>query len=223
MKIQEDYRQLGCVECSVGAGLGFDFTMAFQPIVNTTTHQVFAQEALVRGLNNESAAEIFQHVNATNRYRFDQSCRVKAIKLAAELGISTFLNINFMPNAVYRPELCIRTSLAAAEMYGFPLERILFEITESEKVDDLILSICARSSSITSNTASKPPLMILAQATRDSTCLPKSKLTMSSWIWHWSKISTRAKHVRQSSRASFKHAPNSQLRSLLRALSATRN
>ena len=50
----------------------------------------------------------------------------------------SFLSINFMPNAVYRPELCIRTTLDAAEKYGFPINRIIFEITEGEKVDDVV-------------------------------------------------------------------------------------
>jgi EAL domain-containing protein (putative c-di-GMP-specific phosphodiesterase class I) len=127
---------LSCSECANGAGLDFEFTMAFQPIVNTTTKQVFAQEALVRGLKNESAAEVFTKVNDSNRYRFDQACRVKAIKLASELKINSLLSINFLPNAVYRPELCIRATLAAAEEYRFPINRIIFEITEGEKVVD---------------------------------------------------------------------------------------
>lgn len=127
----------GCEECKNGEGLDFDFTMAFQPIVNCRTREIFAHEALVRGLNNEGAGQIFEHVNDSNRYRFDQACRTKAIKLAAELGMKSLLSINFMPNAVYRPELCIRTTLAAAEKYNFPIEQIIFEITESEKVDDL--------------------------------------------------------------------------------------
>ena len=42
----QDHKTIGCAECTKGAGLGFDFTMAFQPIVNTTTKEVFAQEAL---------------------------------------------------------------------------------------------------------------------------------------------------------------------------------
>lgn len=136
MSTAKNYRALGCVECANGAGLDFDFTMAFQPIVNTTTHEVFAQEALVRGLQNEPAAQIFEHVNDDNRYRFDQACRVKAIQIASELGIPCYLSINFMPNAVYRPELCIRTTLEAADRFGFPIERMIFEITEGEKVDD---------------------------------------------------------------------------------------
>ena len=136
MKIQKDFRPLGCSECADGRCLDFDFTMAYQPIVNTTTRQVFAQEALARGLNNEPAGKVFENVNDSNRYRFDQTCRVKAIKLAAELNITSLLSINFMPNAVYRPELCIRTTVAAAEQYGFPITQIIFEITESETIDD---------------------------------------------------------------------------------------
>lgn len=135
---QQDFRKLGCRECASGVDLGFDFTMAFQPIVDTQTHTVFAQEALVRGLNNEGAFHVFQHVNDTNRYRFDQSCRVKAIKLAAQLNVhkDSFLSINFLPNAVYKPELCIRTTLNAAEEFHFPKEKIIFEFTENEQITD---------------------------------------------------------------------------------------
>lgn len=110
--------------------------MAFQPIFNAATKQIESHEALVRGANNEPAASIFAQVGDHNLYRFDQACRVTAIKMAAELGISTSLNVNFMPNAVYRPELCIRTTLEAAETYDFPHDRIVFEITEGEKVVD---------------------------------------------------------------------------------------
>lgn len=41
-----------------------------------------------------------------------------------------------MPNAVYRPEVCIRTTLEAAETHGFPLERIIFETVEGEEIAD---------------------------------------------------------------------------------------
>ena len=68
------------------------------------------------------------------RYRFDQVCRVKAITLAAKLQLHSILSINFFPNAVYKPELCIRTTLEAAREHEFPIERILFEFTESEKL-----------------------------------------------------------------------------------------
>ena len=46
------------------------------------------------------------------------------------------LSINFLPNAVYVPERCIRTTFEAAKQYDFPTERIMFEFTEVEKIDD---------------------------------------------------------------------------------------
>ena len=110
--------------------------MAFQPIVDVDRREVFAQEALVRSCDGGSAHGVFARVNDGNRYRFDQMCRVKAVKLASELGIDSFLSINFMPNAVYRPELCIRTTLEAAHRYDFPIEKIIFEVTEGERVED---------------------------------------------------------------------------------------
>lgn len=128
------FADIGCKQCASGELLDFDFTMALQPIVRLSTRKVWAQEALVRGLDGESAGHVFTHVNDGNRYRFDQTCRVKAIRLAAELDIDCLLSINFMPNAVYKPELCIRTTLEAAREYSFPAERIVFEITESEEI-----------------------------------------------------------------------------------------
>lgn len=136
MKTQKNYRQMGCRECLGGAGLDFGFSMAFQPIVSLSRRDVFAYEALVRGPAGEPAADVFRHVDEGTRYRFDQACRVKAIELASRLAMPTYLSINFMPNAVYRPELCIRTTLEAAEAFGFPVDRIVFEITEGEHVED---------------------------------------------------------------------------------------
>ncbi|MCE2886963.1 MAG: EAL domain-containing protein [Pseudanabaena sp.] len=136
MTENQEHKKIGCAECRTGAGLGFVFTMAFQPIVNTTTKEIFAQEALVRGLNEEAAGDLLGRINDQNRYCFDQACRVKAVQLGAKLNIKSFLSINFLPNAVYRPELCIRTTLEAAETFGFPVDRIIFEITEGEKIKD---------------------------------------------------------------------------------------
>ncbi|MAR92551.1 MAG: diguanylate phosphodiesterase [Pseudomonadales bacterium] len=137
MRPQPDFRELGCNECQGAGVLGFDFSMAFQPIVNVATNTVFAYEALCRGPAGESAGSVFAHVNEGNRYRFDQTCRVKAIELAARLGVDCYVSINFMPNAVYKPEVCLRTTLQAAAQWNFPVDRIIFEFTETEQVQDM--------------------------------------------------------------------------------------
>lgn len=126
----------GCGQCADKEKLGFDFTMAFQPIINCRTKEIFGYEALVRGLNNESAYAVISQVNDDNRYIFDQLCRVKAIALASKLQLTSMLSINFLPNAVYQPERCIRTTLEAAQKYGFPTANIMFEFTEVERIAD---------------------------------------------------------------------------------------
>ncbi|WP_114416594.1 EAL domain-containing protein [Marinospirillum perlucidum] len=123
-----------CKQCA--RPLGFDFTFAFQPLVDLKKREIWGYEALVRGANQESAGWVLDQVNDDNRYAFDQACRVKAISLAAQLGLKSILSINFLPNAVYEPSHCIRSTLKAAHEVGFPTSRIMFEITESEKVHD---------------------------------------------------------------------------------------
>lgn len=125
-----------CEDCAKGVKLPFQFEFAYQPIVDLASHTVFAHEALVRGPGGEGAMSVLSQVDAQNCYRFDQACRVKAIRGAAELGIQEAVSINFLPNAIYKPELCIRTTLAAANAHGFPLDRIIFEVTEGERVQD---------------------------------------------------------------------------------------
>jgi EAL domain-containing protein (putative c-di-GMP-specific phosphodiesterase class I) len=116
--------------------LGFDFGYAFQPIVDVAARSVWGHEALVRGPAGEPAPTVLAQVSDANRYKFDQACRVKAIRTAAEIGLQERLSINFLPNAIYRPEVCIQTTLQAARTHGWPIERIVFEATEGERVAD---------------------------------------------------------------------------------------
>ena len=128
----------GCEGCRDGAGFDLPITMAFQPIVNLKTRTVFAHEALVRGQGGESAGTVLEQVSHANRYAFDQKCRVTAIEVAASLNLAAdgaHLSINFLPNAVYEPRACIRLTLAAALRTGFPVQRIIFEFTEVERMD----------------------------------------------------------------------------------------
>ncbi|RTR04523.1 EAL domain-containing protein [Halomonas nitroreducens] len=110
--------------------------MAFQPIVDVALARTTTFEALVRGPGGESAGSILARVTDDLLYRFDQACRVRAIELASELGMRENLSINFLPNAVYEPEACIQATLAVSRRVGWPVERIVFEITETERVQD---------------------------------------------------------------------------------------
>jgi len=128
-----------CHACKEGIDQPFPFSMAFQPIVDVANASIFAYEALVRGPNRESARSVLDQVTPVNRYAFDQCCRIRAIELATRLGLAStgaMLSINFMPGAVYSAATCIGHSLEAAKRFGFPSDRLIFEITESERVRD---------------------------------------------------------------------------------------
>lgn len=112
--------------------------MAFQPIIDVVERKVLAQEALVRGAAGEGAGFVLSQISDDSLYAFDQLCRTTAINLAAGLGLAddgALLSINFLPNAVYEPRACIRQTLLAAGRANFPLQNILFEFTETERVD----------------------------------------------------------------------------------------
>jgi EAL domain-containing protein (putative c-di-GMP-specific phosphodiesterase class I) len=126
----------GCRDCRNRSPLDVPITMAFQPIVDVARGAIFGYEALVRGKGGQGAGELLAKLDDSNRYAFDQTCRVTAIDLATRLGIEGMLSINFLPNAVYRPETCIRATLEAAAQMDFPPQRLMFEVTESEQVRD---------------------------------------------------------------------------------------
>lgn len=131
---------MACEACKDGIAPPFDFTMAFHPIVDVDQESVWGYEALVRGVNGEGAGQILSQVDDTNRYTFDQSCRIKAIELTSRLfpkRDTPILSINFLPNAVYEPAACIQASLKAADKYGFPADRLMFEFTEQEQITDI--------------------------------------------------------------------------------------
>ena len=128
-----------CGACADGIAAPFAFSMAFQPVVDLAAARVYAYEALVRGPAGEPAGSVLGQVTAGNRYAFDQSCRVKAIALASRLGLQgtgASLSINFIPGAMYRPEHCVRATLAAARRHHVPTDQLVFELTENEKITD---------------------------------------------------------------------------------------
>lgn len=121
--------------CGGACGTPFPlpFTMAFQPIVDIQSETVVAHEALVRGPAGEGAATILAAVTPDTLYAFDQACRTRAIECASRIGLPARLNINFLPRAVYEPQACIQATLSAARRTGFPLDRLTFEMVETEE------------------------------------------------------------------------------------------
>lgn len=129
-------KQGSCRACREGTGFEQPITMAFQPIVDVHARTVFAHEALVRGADGSSAETVLAAVGPENQYAFDQACRVRALECAVEARLPALVSINFLPNAVYNPDHCLRATLAAAERVDWPLSKIIFEVTEHEEITD---------------------------------------------------------------------------------------
>ncbi len=115
----------------------------FQPIVHAaSTGRIFAYECLLRGRLDEgrelSAGQILGAARETGLlFHVDREARLTAIRDAGLHGIATPLFINFNPTAIYDPQFCLRTTVAAARATGMPSERFVFEVIENDAVDDL--------------------------------------------------------------------------------------
>ena len=110
-------------------------TCAFQPIVDVNEKSIFGYEALVRGRNNESAAEILGAVSESERSEFDGRCITKAIANAAQLSLSTVLSMN-LPATAEAVEL-VQLAQRAGAAKGIPPERLMLEICAGHRQADL--------------------------------------------------------------------------------------
>lgn len=76
-------KRAGCALCIDAPPLDFEFSYAFQPIVDVHARRIFAHEGLVRGTAGEPAGSVLSRITPANRYAFDQACRDKVIQTAS--------------------------------------------------------------------------------------------------------------------------------------------
>jgi EAL domain-containing protein (putative c-di-GMP-specific phosphodiesterase class I) len=119
-----------------GACPSLEYSFAFQPIVDTETGQVFAYEALVRGLEGQSAGSVLSRIRADQLHQFDCAARIRALELAASLGLATRLSLNFLPRSLETLPDAVTATLEAASRARVPLGNVILEITEGEAVHD---------------------------------------------------------------------------------------
>ncbi|MGK7869608.1 EAL domain-containing protein [Falsiroseomonas sp. E2-1-a20] len=115
------------------------FAIAFQPIVDVETGMTLAQEALVRGPQGQSAHSVLAAVPEAQRYLFDAEIRRGAMAEALRLGLPetpASLTLNIFPGCMGDPACCASRTVADAEAMGFPTDRLVFEISEMEPVED---------------------------------------------------------------------------------------
>jgi EAL domain-containing protein (putative c-di-GMP-specific phosphodiesterase class I) len=120
------------IEPASSGVVDFEFSFAFQPIVDVDARKVISFEALVRGPCGEPSSQVFARVPPQAMHSFDQACRVKAIRLAARLHLDASLNLNFLPNSIRQTSEYLYATLKASEEVGIPAQRLVFEVTETE-------------------------------------------------------------------------------------------
>jgi EAL domain-containing protein (putative c-di-GMP-specific phosphodiesterase class I) len=111
---------------------------AFQPIVSVTKERIatYGYEALARNAQGKVPVQLLKSHAFGDVYAFDFLCRTTALKDAVALGLKVNLSLNFMPGAICHARYGVDATVASAHDCGFPVDRLIFELTEREPVTD---------------------------------------------------------------------------------------
>ena len=113
------------------------FSHAFQPIVDVDARRIVSYEALLRAPDGRPPHTVFAQVAREGLMEFDQASRLRAVALAARLGLECRLSLNFTPGSVlFENGKHIEETIAAAQTYGIDAARLVLEITEDEVTQD---------------------------------------------------------------------------------------
>ena len=113
----------------------------FQPILKLKDGSVHGRESLIRGRLGDrilTGGEILTAAMAHGAL-FDLDMRARSVAL--EHGVPLLpggevLFVNFDPSAVYDPDASLRATRAVARRLEFPLERVCFEVAQTEAFAD---------------------------------------------------------------------------------------
>lgn len=113
-----------------------------QPIVSLTDGRTSGFESLLRGQVDDRelcGGEIVAAAQAHGAiFTLDLVGRTVALEQGMpKLVVDEILFVNFTPTAIYDPEVCLRTTWAIARRHGLSMERICFEVVETEQYPDL--------------------------------------------------------------------------------------
>ena len=115
----------------------------FQPVIEARTGAIWGYECLMRGRTADGeligAPQMIEWARRENlTFMLDRVCRETHLLNAGKLNFGNkcrFL-INFLPTAIYQPEFCLQSSLAAAKRGGLVPGQIIFEVVETEQIAD---------------------------------------------------------------------------------------
>ncbi len=113
-----------------------------QPIVSLTDGRTYGYESLLRGEvggRELNGGEIFAAARAHGAvFTLDLKGRTVALEQGMpKLIDDEVLFVNFTPTAIYDPQVCLRTTWAIARRLGLSMERVCFEVVETEQYPDV--------------------------------------------------------------------------------------
>ncbi|SFC22275.1 EAL domain, c-di-GMP-specific phosphodiesterase class I (or its enzymatically inactive variant) [Alkalibacterium subtropicum] len=114
--------------------------MYFQPII-TQTGMIYGYEMLARFFDDAGTIvypdKVFPAAKLRGRtFALDRLCRMQGVRQIKRLYDDQKAFINFIPTAIYQPEYCLRTTAALANSLSIKSNRFVFEVVETEQVDD---------------------------------------------------------------------------------------
>lgn len=112
----------------------YPVNFAFQPIVNPVSRLVTSAEALLRGPNQESPADILSQYSGIDLYRFDLESKQYALQIAADMGLPCRVSLNLLPMSLIMVPDAVDFLLEKIESLGLSSEQIVVEITEEEAI-----------------------------------------------------------------------------------------
>lgn len=111
-----------------------DIGFAFQPILDTASEELRAVEALIRGLDGQSPAEVLGRYSGNEVYRFDLESKAIAIEQFAALDVDCHLALNVLPMTLANIKNSTSFLLEALDRHGLTPERLVLEVTEEEAI-----------------------------------------------------------------------------------------
>ncbi|MDD2266695.1 EAL domain-containing protein [Sulfuricurvum sp.] len=142
MKTLQQYKDLAGAEYLSSLITKGALTTHFQPIVDLATDTIYGYESLARGVSEDGTLiypdRLFQWGREGDMlFYLDRACRESSLKTAAVKHIASKVFINFIPTAIYDPEHCLQSTVKWAKELDFDPKNIIFEVIESDHVDDL--------------------------------------------------------------------------------------
>lgn len=106
-----------------------EIRFAFHPVVSDSTEGVTGFEALVRGDGAISADPLSSRISPSDRFAFDQACRVLAIRAARRFEIDGNLHLNCTDVTSHNAELVCMVTRTMAERHGIDRSRVVLEFS----------------------------------------------------------------------------------------------